>query len=289
MDRPRSYGWVLVAGFACASSLQAAESLAALQGLQPRSERAALAEASRSLRDDILREAAQAAGVQGGYRERNAEIAAHLSRTAPELDGVFNFAPLVQQGRLLVPAVEWVREVSAVELDGSQLRETASVLRIVEEARLVSVPPTWRDYLSSVSPAGRIERPADDFLPRDARERAIWATAVAEAWDVGRRQAEAVYRSELATLSAAYQGRILYLSLVNSGVVDPASLGQVEFGIVREDTELRIDDRLFNVRDAARFAEPTDWRALVRPSMPSSPVVRAREGVELNVTGDDAQ
>lgn len=250
---------------------------AELEAMKPRTARAIEGDAARAVREAAVREAALAAGVEAAYKERVAELRSRLQSLGAELDRIYNFTVLLDDGRLLVPAVELVREVSAVEADGSQLRETGRVLRIVEPARLVTAPPTWRDYLSAWTANGasdRAERPSDDLLPTDSREREVWRAALNEAWSVGRRQADSVFTSELATLSEAYLGRVRYRMLVDQRIVRPASLGQTDFGIVAESDVVRIEDALFTVRQGAAFATPSEWRAMPRPAVPPGSRVR---------------
>ena len=244
-----------------------AMSRAELEKLAPRSEREIEADALKTIRAAIVRDAGLPFGVRGGFAERAEELAVALKRVQQQLDTIYNFAPLLDNGRLLVPAVELVKQVSAIESDGSQLRETGRVLRIVEPARLVTLPPTWRDYLSATQNLGAFEAPSDDVLPKTSAEREIWRSALAEAWVRGRKQADAVMESELATLTEAYLGRIRYRMLVDQGIIQPASLGQTEFGIVREDDAVRIDDALFTVRRAASFSTPEQWKPAVLPAI----------------------
>ncbi|XAI97267.1 hypothetical protein [Dolichospermum phage Dfl-JY45] len=244
--------------------------------MKPRTARAIEGDAARAVREAAVREAALATGVSIAYKERAAEIRERLQAMAPELDRIYNFNVLLDQGRLLVPAVELVREVSAIEADGTQLRETGRVLRIVEAAKLVTAAPTWRDYLSAWGASSTVaaERPSDDLLPTNAAEREVWRAALEEAWSVGRRQADAVFRGELAVLSEAYLGRVRYRMLVDQKIIQPAAIGQTDFGIVTEDEVVRIEDALFTVRQAAAFASPREWRAMPRAAVPSSPRVR---------------
>lgn len=267
---------ILLVGAATSLPVSAQSLRSEVEAMKPRTARAIEGDAARAVREASVREAALATGVGLAYKERAAEIRLRLQSMAVELDRVYNFNVLLDEGRLLVPAVELVREVSAIEADGSQLRETGRVLRIVEPARLVTAAPTWRDFLSAWSSSEKVsaERPSDDVLPTNASEREVWRSALDEAWDVGRRQADAVFRGELATLSEAYLGRVRYRMLVDQRIIQPATIGQTDFGIVTEDDVVRIEDALFTVRQAAAFASPREWRAMPRSAVPASPRVR---------------
>lgn len=256
-----------------------------LEAMTPRSARTISADAARQARFSVVREAGLVVGVDAAYKERAIELRSHLQSVAADLDRIYNFAPLVDNGRLLVPSVELVKDVSAIEGDGSLLRETGRVLRIVEPARLVTTLPTWRDWLSVWQTAAgdaAAERPVDAALPQTREERDVWRSALDEAWVVGRRQADAVFRAELDALTESYLGRLRYRILVEQRIIRPAALGQSDFGIVRESDSVRIEDKLFSIRDAAVFASPSDWRALPRRSAKQGPVLKqagsGREG-----------
>lgn len=226
-----------------------------------RSDRARAQGAAAAARESIVREAGLAAGAQGGYAERAREISSVLDRRGAELDRIFAFTGLTYEGgRLLAPVVEFVEEVQAVEADGSALRETARVLRVTQPARLVTVPPTWRDWLFMETP--EVERPDDAVLPITGDEREIWSSAVAAGWDMGRLQADRVYETRLEILTTTYEGMLRYRDLAAQGVVAPAEVGRSDLGIVREDAELRIGDNLYTLKSVARFQEPKEWRAV---------------------------
>jgi len=270
----RAVAWLLGVSFVGLAAAQS-PSLSELEAMKPRTSRAIEGDALKAAREALVRDAALSAGVASAYAERASELRATLTQLQPHLDTIYNFSPLLDNGRMLVPAVELVHEVSAIEDDGSQLRETGRVLRIVEPARLVTTPPTWRDFLTAWRGNDKsVDRPSDDMLPTNSSEREVWRAGLADAWNVGRNQADAVFRSELATLTESYLGRIRYRMLVEQRIIRPASLGQTDFGIVAESDVVRIEDALFTVRQAAAFASPNEWRAMPRRAVPASPRIR---------------
>lgn len=251
---------------AAARELEPAPTLRAAQELSPRYRTARAREAaSKELaRAGIVRDAAHVYGVAVGYAARAAEIRRDLDARAAELDTIYSFHGLVEGGRLLAPSVSFADQVMAIEGDGSQMRETARVLRVEEPARLVSVPPTWRDYLTIGAPS--VDRPDDAMLPATSDEREVWTEAVAEGYDIGRKQAELVLETQMSLLTATYEGMLRYRKLVAQGVIAPAQVGQTDFGIVREDDVLRIQDRVITVTEPARFTDSSRWKPVVERS-----------------------
>ncbi|MEO7326549.1 MAG: type IV secretory system conjugative DNA transfer family protein [Dokdonella sp.] len=219
----------------------------------------------------IVRDAALGVGVQGGYAERAREIHGRIQQRSEQLDRIWNFTPLVDNGRLLAPAVQYTHHEQV--LDAAALRETGKVLRVVEPARLVTMPPTWRDWLTIATV--EVAHPDDTSLPQDDAERDMWKAALADAWKVGRAQADAVFQTEIESLTNAYVDRLRYKELVAQHMIGPAKLGQTNLGIVREDDVVRIEDSIYSVGAAAHFTAPKDWRPVVRPT---SPTVDAEQG-----------
>lgn len=261
---------------AAAGERPASSSLDDLSALTPRSQREQTRDAQEELRAEIVRDGGLVAGTQGGYSQRAGEIHAILARRAGELDRIYNFVPLMfESGRVISPVIELVDDVQAVEGDGSALRETNRVLRVVRPARLVTAAPTWRDYLTIGS--AKLERPDDGVLPRSGSERDIWRSAVAEGWAQGRRQADLVYQTQLEELTQAYEGMLRYRDLLAQGMIEPAKVGQSDLGIVRQDGELRIGDTLYTLKAGARFSDPKAWRPVVTPSTGSESSSAATE------------
>lgn len=215
------------------------------------------------LREEMVRDAALAMGTQSGYAERAGEIRELVDRRAQQLDRIFVFGPLCRDGRVLAPVVELVEDVLAVEDNGTAMRETARVLRVVQAARLVTVPPTWRDWLTIRPP--ELSPPDAIAFPASARERSIWQAAIKESWGVGRHHADAVYQTQLEELKQAYEGMLRYHELLAQGVIAPAEVGRADLGIVRQDAELRIGDTIYTVRAPAKFQESTQWKATATP------------------------
>jgi len=243
--------------------------------------------AEKSARLMLVSDAALTLGVHGGYRERAMELHRLIEDSASTLDAVYGFGALIERGRLLVPSVEFSERASEVERDGSQLRETARVLRVREPARLVTAPPTWRDYFHFRNLDLEVELPDDTLLPQSSDERTVWETNIALGWLTGREQAEGVFAADLETLTQSYIGRLRYRMLVAQQILAPAEIGHTDFGVVQEADVLRIEDQLFAVKEAARFLPASGWKPIVTRSEqtgrgaeatpPPRPVVRRSE------------
>jgi len=244
-------------------------SLSDLLRLTGKSQQSKEKDAAIRLRDEQIRDAAMVVGVRGGFSYRARELRTLLEQRSDKLDRVFTFGPLVQYGRILAPVVELVEQVQAIDGDGTAMRETARVLRVTKPARLVTVQPTWRDWLTIMP----MPVDADDtvLLPESDHDIAVWRESVRQSWAIGVKQADSVYLADLAVLTRDYEGMLRYRDLLVQGIVSPAEIGRSDLGIVREDAELRIGDNIYTIRSSAVFTEPEKWKPVVHPIEGESP------------------
>jgi len=135
------------------------------------------------VRLEALREDALAYGVRAGLARRSWEIRQVLVRQERELDRVFDFRGLLMEQNVLPPVLTEARDVVAT--DGTDtIRVTDRVYAIVQQARFVTAPPTWRNYLlSEINYA--YQGPDGLLRPRTAEERAAYDAAIREGWSAG--------------------------------------------------------------------------------------------------------
>lgn len=255
--------WVLGAGLGLGSVPGLAaepDPLAALQSLS--APEGSGAGAMEGLREDAARLEALRVGVAGGYRFRARAINRLLESRAGELDRIWVFAPLLVEGRLLPPVIGAVDESVALDAAGGVLRESARAYRVVASSRLVTRPPTWRDYLRV--PEREVPGADPVLLPRDGDERARWARAVARGWKEGVRQAELEFAGAAARLERDYLGVLRARELMARGVLVAPHLDVARRAVVADGEGLRIDDAVWRVtRPEAFEAEASRWRVLV--------------------------
>lgn len=193
-------------------------------------------------------------GSVEGYNARAAVLRGKLARVARLLDESFQFDPLLIDGRVMPPVLAKVEGERV--LDGGRLREAGEVFRIVEPARIVTVAPSWREYVRLPS-----QELVEAAVPRKFRERYAEGRRVGLA--AGVQQADGVLASQLGELTRVYWGALLYLELLKKGMVSAPVLGVAERGIVVEADRLSVDDRLYELTLPSRFQRPEEWRVLL--------------------------
>lgn len=208
-----------------------------LRGWRP-ALRGQVAPTEPSLRERAVRETALQVGGQAALarrtREQNAEVEAH----ANWLDEIYRFDQLLMEKGLVLPPVV-IEARRHAEVDGLKLAKIEQSYKMLENARVVSAPPTWRDHLI-VSHYEPPAKPEGALLPQNAEEERLWAEAVAAGWTQGALQAELAFKARVGELHRAFLGRVRYLVLLERGMVTAPAVRVVRRGVARSRDELLI-------------------------------------------------
>ena len=153
--------------------------------------------------------------------------------------------PLEQEPQAEPPVVS--EAINAMVIDGGGLDAALAdrVYHITENARIVSAPKMWRNYLERSW--GGVTPPPDILRPNDEQERKKWKIWVHDGWEQGVQQADAIFQSDLAQLTSDFQGMIRYRMLLAQGMISPPYTAQVDRGITGGGSEMRIGDRAVEI------------------------------------------
>jgi defect-in-organelle-trafficking protein DotC len=121
------------------------------------------------LRYEALKEVAYTLGLQTGVRWRYEAIDKLLDGNRSTLDRVFDFRALMLHDGRVAPAVVDRTDGAYRIVSSTEARQTEATYTIEEEARLVTRPPDWRDYLVQSYPS--FTQPDPTMLPKNATER----------------------------------------------------------------------------------------------------------------------
>ena len=217
-------------------------------------------------RYSLLRDAAIAYAAQAGYERRVWQVMRQLERDSLALSKTFDFNRVAyraprQTGYILPPVVS--RATAAISVDGTGQSAVAAdeFYRIEIPGRIVSVVPTWRDYL--IIPLDTATRPDDSFLPQNREERRVFDRFAAEGWQAGTAQADEALEMNFARLKRDYLGMIEYRKMVEAGLVKDLIIEASETRSAGEGNELFIGERRVAIVSAAEFVrDPRHWTAL---------------------------
>lgn len=222
------------------------------------------------IRRDSMREAALSYGARGGLAFRTREIMEELEKNAPALDKVYNFRRLLIKAPsnmfIEPPIISEALNNFIVSPSGDEAAVADTVYQISRQARIVSSPRNWRQYLERVWE--KVVPPPDILLPETPAERKAWRIWVREGWFEGVAQANETFQADLNRLIADFEGQVRYRVLLTQNKVSVPyatledrgiSSNQVETMIgnrpVNVSTEMRVGDR------AIRITQPVTLRA----------------------------
>ena len=219
------------------------------------------------IRMDALKEAAISFGARGGLAKRTYEIREELDTKTRYMDRVYNFAQLLiaaPSGFMIEPPIiTESMNAMIIEADGQTAAVSDRIYNIIRNARIVSAPRTWRQYLEREW--GEVMPPPDILTPINAEERQVWAEHVRKGWKYGYEQADDIFKDDLARLESDYQGMIRYRMLLAQGMVSPPYALQVDRGITGGGDEMRIGDRAVQITGVPELMTGADtWKPASR-------------------------
>lgn len=210
----------------------------------------------RSLHMDTLRRTALQYGTQMGLYWRTEKINEDiLKKYEGGLDTV-SFRPFIEHGRVLAPSIIQSKAVEAY--DDNVLTTVNVSFTIDEEAQIVSVVPTFRDYLVNTYPAP--EPVHEALMPTSALEERVWNENVNRGFDLGIQQANDIFLDSLQEFEMDVQGRITYLKMRALDMISPSSLEVTHNGVTFNGRTMNVGEVIYTLTDPAMYTRMQDWR-----------------------------
>lgn len=238
-------------------SEQGPKELAAIENISHKGLQNAKKAELNKMRLDALRDVAMSLGARSGLAWRVGQINESLKGRENYLNQVFNFRALIVEDNVLPPVLVESRDSMNIETPNS-IRLADTSYRIVKQARFISTPPVWRDYLIIREMAP--DQPDPSLLPKNKEERKIWKEYTRIGWGKGIHQANRIYEANLSRLKRDYQGMIRYRTLLAQNMVSPPQVAKRDLGITGGGDELAVNDRVFTIKALpALKADSKQW------------------------------
>lgn len=211
------------------------------------------------IREEALRSEAVRYGLQSGFAWRYGLIVKDCAARDHELDAMYPFdLVLLENGSVAPPII--VRADSSLSLDSpSRMTTTGTAWRIVSPAAFVSLPPSWRNYLTLSDEVLTAQKPHPAILPKTSGEREIWQAGVKEGWGYGVEQAESLFKSSLARLNRDFAGMIQYHVLNRQGMISIPNVSRGHYAVKLGKDTLELDQQVFTIKEGARFQGEEAW------------------------------
>ncbi len=228
----------------------------------------------------VLRQAAEAYGVQLGLARGAIARAEELHRLAPSLDRAFPLTRLTvrpdevgdtsQEVAILPPVLIEIKDRAQLGAADALVLSSA-FYHVVEQPRWLVNAPSWRDYLlpplKTVAKAPAI--PPAPLLPATSDEQSVWQEAVRRGYVAGEEQAVAIVRAGLSRLTRDVVGMVTYHTLLRQGMVTLPiqSRSDSAVGIGADGKSMAVHTRTYRIAIRPGFqGDPARWRALVGPA-----------------------
>jgi defect-in-organelle-trafficking protein DotC len=222
---------------------------------------------SLKIRRDSMRDAARSYGARGGLSWRTNNIMDELKKSAWAMDKAFNFRRLLIKapGNLFIepPIVSEALNNFLVTPSGVEAAVADAIYQITNQARIVSAPRNWRQYLER--DWEEIKPPPDILLPESVKEREAWRRWISEGWDEGVHQADEIFQSDLDLLVADFEGMVRYRKLLAENKISAPFATMTDRGVSSTKVQTVIGNRPVNITTQMRVGD----RAL-RITAPSS-------------------
>jgi defect-in-organelle-trafficking protein DotC len=208
-----------------------------------------------------LQETALSLGAQAGLAARARVIDERLTKEARNLDTVYDFNSLILEHNVLPPVLLEGRNTLNLA-DAQSIRVSDRVYKVAKQARFITTPPTWRQYLwlDYVKP----DAPNVTLLPRCQEEVAVWNTYTEKGWNKGVEQANTILEESIARVKEDFTGMILYRKLLAMNMVSPPYVSHTDLGVTGDGSEIHIDDRVLRITALpALNTNSEEWRAAV--------------------------
>lgn len=211
----------------------------------------------QDLRYTTIKETAMMVGIQTGVKWRYDQINVELERISQNLDSIYDFSMLVEHnGQVLPPIIQEAHNAlqikSTIESLSSQI-----VYRILQDAQIISVQPTWRQYLYKSFAV--IEEINHILLPQNDVEQKMWAAAANRGWEIGVKQADRVFDANLSALDRDYRGLLTYKMLAMQNVISVPMVAEGDLGIQIRNKTLDVNQRVFRITNSAGFNKEDEW------------------------------
>ena len=206
------------------------------------------------MRPAAIREAAQLATFQKAMSWRYGQLVDETERYCNIMDTAFNFSPLLlTQGQALIMPPVLAKAGASMRIeDGDTATSAKATYELLEPARYIASPPTWREFLMVDNfPQADESNPA--LLPKNSEERKIWRQAVHEAWNEGMAQADQLYADNVSRMAREYRGIMLYHLLTAQHLLSKVGTASAELGRHASGNKLNIGQKVYRITKPSAF------------------------------------
>lgn len=197
-------------------------------------------------------------GAQAGLKWRYDQINALLKdKWQGKLDTV-SFRPFMTKENILMPSILITKKEENF-VSPTKLVTSSISFVIADEARIVSVPPTFRDYLIKYYPEPTKLHPA--LQPKTNEEQESWKKGLLRGWDLGVRQANDIFKDGLLRFERDLSGRVNYLNMLRLHMVEEPTLKVNTKAVTFNGRTMNVGETVMEISDPTNYTNMEEWRS----------------------------
>jgi len=211
----------------------------------------------KEMRMNAVKDVAKKLGIQEGAKWRYGFIVNALHDHKDSLDQIYGFRLVLIESKILPPVI--IQSSGAMNIKDRVAVQTGTSYKIIRDARFVSNPPSWRDYLLQER-SFEVQPIPSSLYPKDKEEENVWKDLVAQGWQDGIEQADSVFKINLRKLDRDFRGMILFRLLAGQGFLSLPQVSQGRYAVRVGNKTLDLNQTNFTiVRDSA-FQQESKWK-----------------------------
>lgn len=206
--------------------------------------------------------------VRKGMQSQMRKINTMISKNERNLDAIYNFSPLMIQGKVVPPVLTEMKDIIQVP-NTSTFKSTSVLYQIDKQAYFSTTPPNWRSYLTFPESTFTIqfeEMPTKELAPKGSKQLAEWEKATKRGWVDGEKQANDIFKYSMNKLNRDYIGMTRFHEFVVQGKVSMPSISNSSIALANNGSAMAIDQSMLVIRSLPSFeGNMMKWNNFIAP------------------------
>lgn len=225
------------------------------QDLKPKSKE----ENKAIMRAPAIKNTGIAFGAQAGLHWRYEQLNNLVETKYRGMFDQINFRPFIQDGKILTPSILVMKDTEDYQSERKVVETKVSFI-VQEEARIVSVPPTYRNYLirhyDKPKPVHSILKPTNNA------EIELWRASVREGFEHGVKLANQIFKDGLLKLERDIEGRVNYRKMVQLKMISPAALKVTDRTVTFNGRTMNVGERITEIESDSQYRTMDEWQSV---------------------------
>lgn len=207
-----------------------------------------------------IKDYAYTLAIKTAIQSQLARANADIELMSRELDTIYNFEPLMIQGRVIPPVITLAKDLYNQETP-HQIRLSGALYDIYQQAKFSSTAPNWRDYLTFPTDRNAYELiafGATGLEPKTNYEKQLWVKATTDGWEQGINQANNIILNAMDRLNRDYIGMVRFHQFVSQNKITMPIINSYQLYDTNMGERLILDEQLLQIEKLPVFQTPNN-------------------------------